>query len=86
MATTSRTNQQTQELTRSFHQKKKTLHTLGYKSMTDVCVKLELNMLAGYEHNLESPPYSINDTRDVTAYLIRVTATLQDPKFHMNSN
>ena len=86
MATTSQPNQEFQELTRLFDQKKKTLPTLSYKSMTDDSVKPILNTFTRYEPYHESPPFSINDAKDVTANLISVTAAIQDPKYHVNPN
>ena len=86
MATKSQPNKESQELTRLFHQTKKTLPTLSYKDMTDESVKPILNTFAGYEPNHESPPFSINNTKDVTTYLISVTAAIQDPKYHVSPN
>ena len=83
MATTSQSNQETQELTRLIHQKKKTLPILCYKDMRDESVKPVLNTFTGYKPNHESPPFSINNARDVTVNLIRVTAAMQDPKYHV---
>ena len=86
MAITSQPNQETKELTRLFHHTKKKLPILSYKYMTNVCVKPVLKTFAEYEPKHESPPFSINDRRDVTATLIRVTDTIQDPKDHVNPN
>ena len=86
MATTSQLNEEAQELTRLFHQTKQTLPILSYKDMTDESVKSVLNMLAAYEPNHESRPFSINDAKDVTANLISVTAAISDPKYHLNPN
>ena len=86
MATINQPNRETQKYTRLFHHTKKTLLILSYKNMTDESVKLMLNTFAGYEPNHESPLFSINDARDVTANLISVTAAIQDPKYHLNSN
>ena len=86
MATTSQPNQESQELTRLFHKTKKTLPILSYKDMTDESVKPVLRTFDGYEPNHESPPFSINDAKDVTANLISVTAAIQDPKYHVSPN
>ena len=83
-ATKSQPNQETQELKRIFHQTKKTMHKLRKKDMTDKSIKSVLNTFAGYEPNHESPPFSVNDAKDVTANLISVTDDSQDPKYHMN--
>ena len=86
MATTSQSDQEFQELTRLFHQTKKTLTILSHKDMTNEKVKPVLNTFAGYETYHESPPFSIEDAKDVTASLISVTAAIQDPKYHVNPN
>ena len=52
--------------------------------MADESVKSVLNTFAGYETSHESPPFSINDAKDVTANVISVTAAIQDPKYHVN--
>ena len=54
--------------------------------MTDESFKPVLITLAGYEPNHNSPPFSINNAKDVTANSISVTAAIQDPKFHVNPN
>ena len=36
---------------------------------------------ARYEPNQENPPFSINDTKDVTANLINFSNAVQDPKY-----
>ena len=84
IATTSQPNQESQDLARLFHQTNKTLPILSYKNMTDESVKPVLNTFAGYEPNHEIPTFSINDTKDVTANLISITAAIQDPKYHVN--
>ena len=84
MVTTRQPNQESQELTRLCHQTKKTPSILSYKDMTDESVKPVLSMFAGYEPNYESPPFSINDAKDVTASLISVAAAIQDPICNMN--
>ena len=86
MATTSQPNQESQELTRFVHQTKKTLPMLSYKDMTDESVKPVLNRFAGYEHNHESPPFSINDAKEVTGNLMGVTIAIQDPTHHVQPN
>ena len=48
MTTTSQPNQATQELTKMFHQKEKTLPILSDKDMTDESVKLVLRTFPGY--------------------------------------
>ena len=50
--------------------------------MNDEIEKTVLNTLSRYDHNHESPPFCINDAKDVTESLILVTAALQDPKYH----
>ena len=50
--------------------------------MTDESVNTVFSTLTGYEPNDESPLFSINDMKDVTASLISVTASIQDPKYH----
>ena len=84
MATTSQPNEEDQELTRLFHQTKKTLPILSYKNMTDESVKHVLNTFAGYEPNHDVPPFSINDAKDLIANLISVIAAIQDLKYHVN--
>ena len=59
---------------------------LSYKDMTDESAKLLLNTLTGYEPNHESPPFSINDAKDVTASFISVTVAIQNPKYHVSPN
>ena len=86
MATTSQPSQESQELTRLFHQTKKALTILSYKDITDESVKLVLNTFAGYVPNHESPPFSINDAKDVTANLISITGAIQDLKYRVNPN
>ena len=86
MATTSQPNQETLDLTRLFHQTKKTLPILSNKDMADESVKPVLHTFARSEPNHEIIPPSINDARDTTAKLISVTVTTQDPKYHVNSN
>ena len=86
MATTSQPNQESRELTRLFHQTKKTHHNLMDMDMTGGRVKLVLNTIAGYEPNHESPPFSINRAKNVTANLISATAAIQDPKYHVSPN
>ena len=86
MAITSQPNQETQELTRIFHQKKTTLLIRSNKDMTELSVKSVLSTFATYEPNHESPPFSINDTKDVMASFISVIAAIQDPKYHVNPN
>ena len=86
MATTSQSNEEAQELKRLFHQTKKTFPILSYKDMADESVKPVLNTLAGYEPYHESPPFSINDAKYVTANLISVSDTIQDSKYHVNLN
>ena len=54
--------------------------------MTDESVKPVWNMFAGYEPDQESPPFSINDEKDVTVNMISVTAAIQDPEYHVNPN
>ena len=51
--------------------------------MTDKSAKPVLNMLAGYERNHESPPFSSSDAKDFTASLISVTDAIQDTKYHV---
>ena len=84
MATMSQPNEEAKELTRLFHQTKKTFPILSYKDMTDESVKPLLNTFAGYEPDHESPLFSINNAKDVTASLISDTASIQDPKYHVN--
>ena len=55
METTSQSNQDSKELTRLFHQTKKTLPVLSYKDMSDESVNPVLNTLIGYEPAHESP-------------------------------
>ena len=86
IATTSQLNQESQKLTRLFHQTKKTLTILSYKDVTDESVKPVLNTSARYEPNDESPSFSINNAKDVKANLISVTAAIHDPKYHVNPN
>ena len=86
MATASQPNQESQELTRLFHQTKKTLHILSYRDMSDESVKPVLNAIVGYEPNHESPLFSINNAKDVTASLRSVTATIQENKYNVNPN
>ena len=45
-----------------------------------------MNTFAGSEPSYEILMFSINDTRDVTARLISVTAAIQNPKYNMNLN
>ena len=71
---------------RLFHPTKKTLPILSYKDMNDESVKPVLNTFAGYEPNHENTPFSINDSKYVTASLISVTAAIQDLKHHANPN
>ena len=86
MASMSQPDQESQKLTRLFHQTKKTLPILSYTDMTDESVKPVLNTFVGNEPYHESPPFSINDANDVTASLTRVIATIQNPKFHVDPN
>ena len=73
-ATTSQLSQESQELTRLFHQIKKTLPILSYKDTTDEIANPVLNTLARYEPYHKSPQFPINDGKDVTTNLISVTA------------
>ena len=86
MATTSQPSQETQEMTRLFHKTKKTLPILSYNDMTDENVKFILNTFTGYEPHHDSPAFSFNYAKDVTANLISVTAAIYDPKYHVNPN
>ena len=86
MSTTSQPNVGSQELSRLFYQTKKTLPILNYKDMADESVKHVLNTFVGYEPNHESPPFSIDDAKDVTANIISVNAAIQDPKYRLNPN
>ena len=76
MLTTSQPNEEAHELIRSFHQTNTMLPILSYKDMTGESIKPVVSMLAGYEANHESPPFSINDAKDVTVNLICVTAAI----------
>ena len=82
MATVSQPNEETLELIRLSHQTNKTLSVICYYDLTDESVKHVFNTLAGYEHNHKSPRSSINDSKDVTANLINVSTSVQNPKYH----
>ena len=84
-ATTSLPNEETQELTRLFHQTKKTLPILSYNGLTEENIKPMLDTFAGYEPSHESPSFSINDEKDVTTNLINVSAAFQNTKYRDNS-
>ena len=86
IATKSQPNQESQELTISVNQTKKTLPILSYKDKTDESTKPVLSTFVGYEPNHESPPFSINDAKSFTANLISITAAIQDPKYHVSPN
>ena len=85
IATACQPNQRAQKLTKRFHQTKKTVPVLSYKDITDENVKPVLNMLAVYEPSDEITPSSINNARDITTSLTCVSAAIQDPKYHVNS-
>ena len=67
-----------------FNQTKKTLFILSYKDLTDESVKPVLNTFDRYELNHESPLFSINHAKDVTANLINIAYAIQDSKYHEN--
>ena len=69
-----------------FHQTKKTLSILSYNDLADECFQLVVNTFSGYELNHESPPFSINNAKDVTSSLINVFTAFQNPKYHDNHN
>ena len=53
MVTTSQQNEKTQELTKLFHQTKKTIRILRYNGLLDVSVKNVLKTFAEFELNTE---------------------------------
>ena len=55
---------------------------LSYNDLTDESDKSALNTFAGYEKNHESPPFSINNAKDVTVNLIDVSTAVKNPKYH----
>ena len=57
MATKSELNEENLELTRLFHQIKKTLSILTFNELTDEGLKPVLYTFAGYVPNHESPPF-----------------------------
>ena len=67
-------------------QTKRTLSILSCKDLTYESVKPVLNTSAWYEPNLESPPFSINVAKEVTANLINLSKEVQNPKYHYNPN
>ena len=85
METTSQSNKETQMLIRLFHQTK-TIPILSYEDLTNESVKPVFNTFTGYESNHESPPFSINDAKNVTSNLINVSTAVQNPKYHDNPN
>ena len=86
MKTTSKPNQESQEMTRLFHQTKLTLLILSHKDITDESVKSVLSSLVVYKPNHKSPPFSINYLNYVTVSLISVVAAIQDLRYHVNPN
>ena len=52
---------------------------MRYKVIADECVKQVLNTLVGCEPSHESPPFSINGVKNVTAYLINVVSAAPSP-------
>ena len=84
MEATNKPKEETLELIRLFHQAKKTLPIMSCNYLTDESVKLVLNIFVRYEPNYESPPFSINDAKDVTAHLINVATVVQNPEYHEN--
>ena len=85
METTSRPNDETQELIRLLHQTKKKLPILSYDDLADGSIKLVLDTLVAYEPNHESPPLSIIDAKDFTASLINFSTTIVSPRYHEDS-
>ena len=86
MATTSQPNEETQKITRLFHQTKKTLSLLTYNELSDESVEHVLKTFAEYEPNHDRPPFSINDEMDVTADQFNVYTAVQNPKYRDSPN
>ena len=64
-----------------FNENKKTLPILSYNELTDESVNPVLSTFPGYETSHESPLFSINDAKDVTAYLINDSTVAQNLKY-----
>ena len=60
----------------------KTLPILSYNNLADESDKLVLNTFARYNLSHESPPFSIDDLKDVTINLINVSTAVQSPKYN----
>ena len=76
MANTGQSNEEAQKFTALFTQIRKTLPIINYRYMIDESVKPLLNTFGGYEHNHQSPSFSINLAKDCKASLTSVTATI----------
>ena len=63
---------------------RKMLLMLSYKEMTDEIVNPVLSTFNGFESNHKRHQFFINDAKGVTDSLMNVTATIPDPKYHVN--
>ena len=80
LATTSKKNEETQEVKSFSHQIQKTVLKICYNDLDDENVKPVLSSLDRCEPSDESPAFSINVVKDFTSNSIEISPDGKDPK------